>query len=143
LITWDRSQWIRASPKSALGEGHAQRGIVDYFVGGRLSATWVDHIASYPKKVATDAAFSNYLKSLARSDFHKEIEGNLVPIKVIIGQHDPALTEELMRSTYLRWHPNAELEIMANSGHYPMNETPVALAAANAGNRQIRLKVLC
>ena len=56
--------------------------------------------------------------------------GNPVPIKVIIGVHDQALTEEAMQATYLAWYPNAELEIMANAGHYPMNETPVALATS-------------
>jgi len=51
-----------------------------------------------------------------------------VPVKVIVGAHDAALTVEAMRASYLAWFPNAELEVMENAGHYPMNETPVALA---------------
>ena len=35
-----------------------------------------------------------------------------------------------MRSTWLAHCPNAELEQLSNSGHYPMHERPVALAAA-------------
>jgi pimeloyl-ACP methyl ester carboxylesterase len=49
-------------------------------------------------------------------------------VKVIVGEHDPALGAELMRQTWLRYYPNADLTIMANAGHYPMFETPVALA---------------
>ncbi len=102
--------------------------IVGFSTGGRLSPTWVRHIATYPKKAALDEAFSGYLPSWARSDFHREIEGNPVPVLVTIGEFDGAINEELMRATYVRWYPNAELVVVANAGHYPMNETPVALA---------------
>jgi pimeloyl-ACP methyl ester carboxylesterase len=43
--------------------------------------------------------------------------------------HDPALSAQVMEQTYLAL-PNAELEVLANAGHYPMFETPVALATA-------------
>jgi hypothetical protein len=36
----------------------------------------------------------------------------------------------VMEQTYLAFFPNAELEVLANAGHYPMFETPVALATA-------------
>ena len=35
-----------------------------------------------------------------------------------------------MQQTYLRWYPNAELQVMGNAGHYPMDETPVALVTS-------------
>ena len=37
---------------------------------------------------------------------------------------------EAMRGTWLAHYPNAELTVLANSGHYPMYEVPVAFAAA-------------
>jgi pimeloyl-ACP methyl ester carboxylesterase len=33
-----------------------------------------------------------------------------------------------MRQTWLVFYPNAELEVLPNAGHYPMMETPAALA---------------
>jgi len=93
-----------------------------------MSPIWVKHIATYPKKVALDVAFSGYLPSWARPDFHQEIEGNPVPVLFAIGELDGAINEELMPATYMRWHPNAELTVIGNSGHYPMNETPIAFA---------------
>jgi pimeloyl-ACP methyl ester carboxylesterase len=102
--------------------------IVDYSTGKRLSHAWVERIARYPKKIACDEAFTGYLPSWARSDIHEEIKGNPVPMLVAIGEFDLAINETLMRETYLHWYPNAELAVIANAGHYPMNETPVALA---------------
>jgi pimeloyl-ACP methyl ester carboxylesterase len=55
------------------------------------------------------------------------VHGNPVPVKVIVGEHDPALSAVVMEQTYLALYPNAELEVLANAGHYPMFETPVSL----------------
>ena len=51
-------------------------------------------------------------------------------MQVIVGAHDPALSADVMKSTYLAWYPNARMEVMENAGHYPMHETPVALATS-------------
>jgi pimeloyl-ACP methyl ester carboxylesterase len=107
-----------------------RRGIIDFSTGGRLSKAWVDRIARYSAETATVEAFAAYLQAWAKTDFHAEIVGKPVPVKVIVGAHDQALTEEAMRATYLAWYPHAELEVMANAGHYPMSETPIALATS-------------
>ena len=116
--------------ESAVSNPDAARGIVGFSVGGRLSKRFVNEIALYPKKVALDAAFAAYFRSWARTDFHAEIAGKTLPVKVIVGEHDGALNADVMKATYMTWYPNAELEIMANSGHYPMDETPIALATS-------------
>jgi len=75
-------------------------------------------------------AFAAYLTAWAKTDFHEQIKGNPVPIKLIVGEHDPALGAATMKDTYLQWYPNATMDVMANAGHYPMNETPIALATS-------------
>ncbi len=117
-----------AAFQRAVNDPQIANAIVDFSTGKRLSRGWVNHIALYPKKIARDEAFCGYLPSWARSDFHREIEGNPVPILITVGEFDGANNEALMRETYMRWYPNAELSVIANAGHYPMNETPVAMA---------------
>ena len=50
-----------------------------------------------------------------------------------MGEHDPALSAAVMEQTWLVFYPNAELEVLANAGHYPMFETPAALVASIEG----------
>lgn len=105
-----------------------RRGIIDFTTGSRHSKAWIDHVARYSDETSDRAAFAGYLQAWAKTDFHAEIKGNPTAVKVIAGANDPALGAEVMKATYLAWYPNAELEVMANAGHYPMDETPVALA---------------
>lgn len=114
--------------RAAEDDGAAQA-IVDFSVGKRLSRAWVHSIVAHRKQVASNAAFSGYLPSWVRSDFHREIDGLRTPVLVAIGEFDKAINQPLMAATFLKWHPNATLTVIANSGHYPMNETPLLLAS--------------
>ena len=78
----------------------------------------------------TVEAFGSYLESWAKTDFSAQVQGNQAAVKVIVGEHDPALSAQVMEQTWLAFYPNAELEVLANAGHYPMLETPAALAAS-------------
>ncbi|MDR8728945.1 hypothetical protein FEQ05_00426 [Burkholderia pseudomultivorans] len=51
-------------------------------------------------------------------------------MKVLIGEHDPAFDAALMARTYLRRYPLATVDVLRHAGHYPMNETLLALVAA-------------
>lgn len=107
-----------------------RRAIVDFAVGGRLSKTWVDRMARYSQETSSTEAFAAYFKAWSKTNFVDAIKGNKTPIKVIIGQHDPSITAEIMNATYMAWYPSAELEVIPNAGHYPMDETPIALATS-------------
>ncbi|MDR3464838.1 MAG: alpha/beta hydrolase [Xanthobacteraceae bacterium] len=107
-----------------------RRAIIDFSTGNRLSRAWIDHMARYSDETADRKAFAAYLTAWTKTDIHAGILGNPVPVRVIVGAHDGALTADVMTATYLAWYPNASLEVMTNAGHYPMNETPVALATS-------------
>ncbi|WP_327174366.1 alpha/beta hydrolase [Streptomyces sp. NBC_01335] len=104
--------------------------IMDLVTGRRASRVWVDLMVDRSLQLSTREAFGGYVKDWVSADLTERIAGSPVPVKVIVGEHDLALTAEVMRETWLSHYPNAELEEIANSGHYPMHETPVALATA-------------
>lgn len=103
-----------------------RQAIIAFTTGNRLTETWVQQMAQYSVETSTKVAFHGYMNAWTKTDFHQEIKGNTVSMKVIVGAHDPALSAEVMNATYMQWYPNATLEVMDNAGHYPVSETPIA-----------------
>jgi pimeloyl-ACP methyl ester carboxylesterase len=101
--------------------------IIDLTTGNRLSRTWVDRMVQFSLDQSDEAAFGAYLDAWARTDFSAEVQGHPVPVRVVVGEHDPALGAAVMEQTFLAQYPNASLEVLHNAGHYAMYETPVAL----------------
>ncbi|MDN2696564.1 alpha/beta hydrolase [Janthinobacterium sp. SUN073] len=116
----------------ASGNKQARRTIIDRSTGGRLSATWLDWKAQYSWERSDPTAFARYFLAWSGTDFSEEIKAACVelPLLALVGEHDPRFDAALMRRTYLAWYPQARLEVLGNAGHYPMNETPLALAAS-------------
>ena len=120
----DRRRWPKSSPARALvrswAPGHPVHG---------ESPVWSD--VSQRLGAQTDLRrLRPSLEAWAKSDFAAEVRGNPTPVQVIVGEHDPALSAALMEQTWLQFYPQARLEVLANCGHYPMSETPVALATS-------------
>jgi pimeloyl-ACP methyl ester carboxylesterase len=70
------------------------------------------------------------LPSWAKADVLARVKGSEVPVKVITGEYDPTQPAEFMEQAWLQVYPNSELEVLRGTGHYPMFETPVALAVS-------------
>jgi pimeloyl-ACP methyl ester carboxylesterase len=104
--------------------------ILNFSTGRRLPAAWIARLARQSASNATPRAFGAYLREWATVDFSEQVQGNATPLKVLIGEHDATLTAELMQRTWLSWYTGASMDVLANSGHYPMHEVPLALAAA-------------
>lgn len=105
-------------------------GIIDFTTGNRLTPTWVNSMVDWSLEHSDSAAFHGALEAWANADFLTEVEGSETPIHVIAGEHDPALGEATVRQTWEPHFRNVTIEIMPNAGHYPMFETPVALATS-------------
>lgn len=127
-VPFDEQGWKLFS--SAAKSAASRKGIIDFTTGNRLSSAWLDKMVQHSLEHSSEEAFAAYLEAWAKGDFSARIRGNPVPVLVIVGEHDAALTADAMRATWLAWYPNAKLEVMPNAGHYPMDETPVALATS-------------
>ena len=102
--------------------------ILDFTTGNRNSAQWLNYMVDRSHASTTESAYAGYLNAWAKENFAEEVNGLETPTLVCIGEHDLAFTKEAMEGTYLSWLPNSRLEIIANAGHYPMQEAPVNLA---------------
>jgi pimeloyl-ACP methyl ester carboxylesterase len=124
-VPFDEDGWALFSGAARAREN--RQAIINLTTGSRLTPRFVDHVVQHSLDNSSAEAFGAYLESWAKDDFSDRVRGNPVPVKVIVGEHDPALSAPVMEQTWLVFYPNAELEVLANAGHYPMLETPAAL----------------
>ena len=115
---------------AAANDAGTRRAIIDLTTGNRLTGTWLDAMVKTSLAHSDVDAFAAYLAAWTQTAFVERIQGKTLPVLVIPGEHDPALGVETCKATWLQHYPNARMEVMANAGHYPMDETPVALATA-------------
>jgi pimeloyl-ACP methyl ester carboxylesterase len=94
------------------------------YMSGGLSAPWERAKLVQYRRTVNPACRLGYLTTFARTSFVDDVRGIATPLLVVIGEHDRGLDREAMTKTFLAWHPNAELELVPNCGHYPMQECP-------------------
>jgi pimeloyl-ACP methyl ester carboxylesterase len=75
--------------------------IIDYTTGNRLSPTWIAGMVDYSLAHSTREAFAAYLTAWAKTDFSALVDGLTLPVKVVVGEHDPALNTAVAQATYL------------------------------------------
>lgn len=131
-VPFDDGGWALFSGAAADDGNRAV--IIDHTTGGRLSKRWVHRMVRHSVDASDRTAVGDYLTAWARTDFSAEVRADDrvsgTPVKVIVGEHDPALSADVMRATWLALFPAAELEVLANAGHYAPEETPVALVTS-------------
>lgn len=126
-IPFDEAGWALFS--NAAKHGPSRQEIFQMSTGGRLTRAWYEMITEKSMQASIPEAFADYLDSWVNYECHEAVMGCTVPVKILPGEHDPHLTYDLMVQTFGAWFPNATISQLANCGHYPMYETPLALAA--------------
>ncbi len=113
---------------SSAAKSHQSRSIIiDMTTGNRLSKKWVTSMVRNSLEQSSAEAFGAYLPQWARNDISASVAGTKIPMKLFVGQHDPALGEGAARATWLKAFPHAALEVIPSAGHYAPQETPIAL----------------
>lgn len=113
---------------SAWEKPEGRAAILAMTTGDRLGWLWRDTMLERSLTQCTPQAFREYFEAWSETNFADRLAGLDMPVKIIIGRHDPAITEDAMHGTLMQWFPKAELEIFEDAGHYPMLESPPHLA---------------
>ena len=105
-----------------------RRAIIDFTTGGRNSAAWLDDMVASSRANSSLEAFTGAVESWVGDDYLAEVGRPETPIACIVGEHDPALSADVMKQSWMQIYPNVTLVELASCGHYPMHEVPVWLA---------------
>ncbi len=128
-VPMDAHGWALFS--GAAGNAGNRAAIIDFTTGNKLTRAFIDEVVRHSLDNSAEEAFAAYLQAWAKHDFSASLKPDHdTPVKLIVGETDPALSAAVMQQTWLAFFPDAELEVLPNVGHYPMFETPVALATS-------------
>jgi pimeloyl-ACP methyl ester carboxylesterase len=125
----DKESWALFS--GAPTEPRNRAAIIDFTTGNKLTKVFIYQVVQHSLDNSEVQAFAAYLQAWAKSDFTAQAKvDTATPVKLIVGVNDPALSADIMEQTWRVTFPEAELTILPDAGHYPMFESPVALATS-------------
>jgi pimeloyl-ACP methyl ester carboxylesterase len=118
---WTMFERAVADPEGAATMFHGS-------TGERHPWEWSMSLADGAFRATEPEVRASYLASWGNVDFHEEVQDLDVPVDLIVGEFDPSLTVDRMRSTWCQWFPRSAIWTMEGVGHYPSQEAPEEFA---------------
>jgi pimeloyl-ACP methyl ester carboxylesterase len=115
--------------RAAANESKVREAIIHNTAGGREPEVWARNMAARSRDVSLPQAFAAYFESWANSDFSLCLQDVSAVTKVIVGAYDTSITPDLVAATWMTQLTNVSMEVLPQAGHYPMLQTPLALAS--------------
>lgn len=130
-VPFDEKSW--ALFDAAADDPKARRTILSVLSAGDQPDEWLDTMVASSIERSRPEAVAAYLDAWAKTDFAERIQGKPTPVLVVVGEHDPSITEAVCQKIWMQYYPNAQLKVIKQASHFPMDDTPHELAQAMEG----------
>ncbi len=115
--------------ESAGANPPSRRAIIDFTTGSRLPDVWLDAVTNATITHSAPEAVSNYFRAWADCSFAEELATQNLPVLVVTGALDPAVSKDVVEATFGGTYPNLQVEELPDTGHYAIFEHPLGLAS--------------
>ncbi len=116
--------------KAGLVSPEMRLALIDANTGKVRDKYWLRSLCRLSITGTRPEVMEAYMASWTGEGFAEALRGNLCPTSIVIGDLDPGTPQEKVQATYDDLLGKYRIEVLARTGHYAMQESPLALVKA-------------